>query len=67
MKKTTITYLSGATGVKLEPSETYEYITNNEVWSKFVILGKNDKEENWEDTNFTYEETDEKIITESEV
>lgn len=33
------------------PSEGYKYLTNVEVWSERIILGKNDSINNWHDTN----------------
>lgn len=38
-------------GNKLMPSEGFAYITNGEVYSTLVYLGKNDSSENWHDTN----------------
>lgn len=45
------TFPSGNTATVLKPSEGYKYITNGSVFSKEVILGKNDSVENWQDTN----------------
>lgn len=38
-------------GNKLTPDEGYKYITNGEVYSELVFLGKNDSVDNWHDTN----------------
>lgn len=38
-------------GNKLQPEEGYKYITNEEVFSTLVFLGKNDSVDNWHDTN----------------
>ena len=35
----------------LEPDDGYKYITNGEIWSDLVYLGKSDSIENWHDTN----------------
>lgn len=35
----------------LTPSEDYKCISNGEVWSDLVFLGKHDSAENWYDTN----------------
>ena len=37
--------------IQLKPEENYKYITNGEVWSDWIILGRTDKIENWHDTN----------------
>jgi hypothetical protein len=37
--------------ITIQPSEGYKYITNGEIWTDFLYLGKNDKVENWHDTN----------------
>lgn len=33
------------------PSDGYKYITNGSAYSEGVYLGKNDRPENWHDTN----------------
>lgn len=43
-------YKIGNTTV-LEPEDGFKYITNDEVWSTMVFLGKNDNVDNWHDTN----------------
>lgn len=38
-------------GNKLTPDDGYKYITNREVWSDLVYLGRTDSLDNWHDTN----------------
>lgn len=33
------------------PDEDYKYISNGEVWTDSIYLGKNDNIANWHDTN----------------
>lgn len=33
------------------PSDGYKYISNDEVWTDNIMLGKNDNIVNWHDTN----------------
>lgn len=37
--------------ILLTPSAGYSYLTNGDVWSQAVYLGKNDDISNWHDTN----------------
>lgn len=36
---------------KLTPDEGFKYISNGEVWSELVFLGRTDSVDNWHDTN----------------
>lgn len=45
------TYPSGNKIIVLSPDDGYKYITNDEIYSTLVYLGKNDSVENWHDTN----------------
>lgn len=38
-------------GNKWIPSEGYSYISNGEVWTDSIFLGKDDDIANWHDTN----------------
>ena len=46
------------------PSPGYLYVSNGEVWSDSIYLGKDDRIENWHDTNEEPPEPDEEISNE---
>ena len=33
------------------PSDGYKYLSNNEIWTDSIFLGKDDNINNWHDTN----------------
>ena len=48
---TTEIYPSGVAATRIEPDEGFKYISNGEVWSELVFLGRTDSIGNWHDTN----------------
>lgn len=51
MKITEKVYPSGNKIIILSPDDNYKYVTNGEIYSTLVYLGKHDSIENWHDTN----------------